>query len=234
VELQAEGYFGHLTEISRFLEEKNNAWLDSKGKGDHGWEEVPYWLKGYINLAYLLEDQKMIDRGHKWVEDILSSQRENGWFGPVSSNTEIFGDKKTEGTASRGAKFDLWPNMVALFALQSYYEHTGDERVIELMRDYFKWQTKLTDEQMLPPYWQRMRGGDNLWSIYWIYNRTGDEWLLNLAERINKSTANWDRGVVSMHNVNIAQAFDTPGIYYQQAGEDALLEQVEENYREIR
>ncbi|MDR0738380.1 MAG: hypothetical protein LBF39_04825, partial [Prevotellaceae bacterium] len=47
LELQRDGLTGHLGEISAWLEKKDNAWLDREGKGDHGWEEVPYWLKGY-------------------------------------------------------------------------------------------------------------------------------------------------------------------------------------------
>ena len=58
LELQRDGLTGHLGEISMWLSKDNNAWL-SEG-GDHGWEEVPYWLKGYSSLAYTLGDEKMI------------------------------------------------------------------------------------------------------------------------------------------------------------------------------
>jgi hypothetical protein len=34
----------------------------------------------------------------------------------------------------------------------------------------------------LEDYWENSRGGDNLYSIYWLYNITGDKWLLELAE----------------------------------------------------
>ena len=47
----------------------NNAWLTTQG--DHGWEEVPYWLKGYGNLAYILKDKKMIDEAKIWIEATL-------------------------------------------------------------------------------------------------------------------------------------------------------------------
>ena len=32
-------------------------------------------------------------------------------------------------------------------------------------------------------YWPKMRAGDNLESVYWLYNRTGEAWLLELAEQ---------------------------------------------------
>lgn len=40
------------------MEKENNAPADVGG--NHGWEEVPYWLKGYGNLAYILKDSAMI------------------------------------------------------------------------------------------------------------------------------------------------------------------------------
>lgn len=58
LELQRDGLTGHLGEISAWLDKNNNAWLTQNG--DHGWEEVPYWLKGYSDLAYILNDKKMI------------------------------------------------------------------------------------------------------------------------------------------------------------------------------
>ena len=42
LELQADGFHGHLTEISQFLKKEGNAWLSPTGEGDHGWEEPAY------------------------------------------------------------------------------------------------------------------------------------------------------------------------------------------------
>ena len=80
--LQKEGLTGRLGEISAWLEKENNAWLMSGG--NHGWEEVPYWLKGYGNLAYILKDSAMIAETRVWIEAAIASQREDGYFGPVN------------------------------------------------------------------------------------------------------------------------------------------------------
>ena len=45
LDLQADGFTGHLLEISRFLKKEDNAWLSTEGQGHSPWEEVPYWLK---------------------------------------------------------------------------------------------------------------------------------------------------------------------------------------------
>jgi hypothetical protein len=73
--------------------------------------------------------------------------------------------------------------MIMMYPLRSYYEATGDRRVIDLMTRYFRWQSGIPEEQFLPASWQKFRGSDNLDSIYWLYNRTGGKWLLDLAAR---------------------------------------------------
>ncbi len=225
IELQAEGFHGNLGEISRFLAKEGNSWLDPKGQGDHGWEEVPYWLKGFAHAAYVLDDPEMIAEAQVWIDGAINSQQENGWFGPQKARSTV---QSTEG------EWDLWPNMVMLFALQSYYDYTGDERVIELMQRYFRWQLELPEEQFLPPYWQQQRAADNLWSVYWLYNRTGEEWLLELAEKINRRVARWDEKIPNWHNVNIAQAFDSGAVYWQQSKDPAHLASADRNWRRVR
>ena len=116
LELQRDGLTGHLGEISAWLDKNNNAWLTNGG--DHGWEEVPYWLKGYGDLAYILGDEKMIAEAKTWIEGAFRSQQPDGYFGPVNL---------------RNGKRELWVQMIMLWCLQSYYEYTGDERVIDLM-----------------------------------------------------------------------------------------------------
>lgn len=103
--LQKDGLTGRLGEISAWLEKDNNAWLMSGG--DHGWEEVPYWLKGYGNLAYILNDSTMIAETKTWIEAAIASRRAGGYFGPVNE---------------RKGRKELWANMIMLWCLQSYYE----------------------------------------------------------------------------------------------------------------
>ncbi|OXU13968.1 F5/8 type C domain protein [Sedimentisphaera salicampi] len=226
LELQAEGFHGHLMEISRFLKKEQNSWLSPEGKGKRGWEEVPYWLKGYLNCAYVLDDKEMIDEAMVWIEGALNSQKEDGWFGP---------DKKRSGVATRlSGRDDLWPNAIMLFCLQDYYDVSGDERVIELMRNYFKYLAKVPEDKYLLGYWPKMRGGDLLYSIYWLYNRTGEKWLLDLAEKNHRRTARWDEDVVNWHNVNIAQAFGEGATYWLQSHDKSDLLSAYNNWQKVR
>ena len=206
--LQKNGLNGQLSEISAWLQKKDNAWL--KNGGQWGWEEVPYWLRGYSDLAYLMKEEAMLNETKFWIEHILNSQREDGNFGPVHLND---------------GKQDFWPNMIVLWLLQSYYEYTNDERVLRFMTDYCRYLLTVPDEDFLYSYWENSRGGDNLWSVAWLYNRTGDSNLLELADKIHRNTADWTKStqLPNWHNVNVAQCFREPATYYMFAKDSSLL-----------
>lgn len=212
LELQRDGLTGNLGEISIWLTKQDNAWLSADGKGKYGWEEVPYWLRGYSRVGYVLRDPKMLAETKVWVEGTLASGRPNGDFGPVHNH-------------SRGFR-DLWAQMLMLQVLQSWYEYSGDERVIPFMTRYFRWQLTIPDAQFLKDYWENSRGGDNLASVYWLYNRTGDSFLLDLAKKIDRNTANWRRlgGLPNWHVVNIAECFREPATFSQQSGLESDLQ----------
>ena len=93
----------------------------------------------------------------------------------------------------------------------------------------------------------------------WLYNRTGDEWLLELAEKVHRNTAPWaSRGhspdaigswfeirdgyetpdwygnLIDWHNVNVAQAFREPAKYYQLSHDPADLKATYDNFNIVR
>lgn len=206
--LQRAGLTGHLNEISAWLSKDHNAWLTPGG--DHGWEEVPYWLRGYGDLAYILQDKKMLKETKFWIEAVLKSQKEDGSFGPVNIS-----DGKPE----------LWAHFIMLDVLQSYYEYSGDKRVIPFMTRFFKWEQSIPDARFLKNYWENSRGGDNMRSVLWLYNITGDKFLLDLAGKIHRNTADWcqESTLPNWHNVNIVQGFREPATYFSMTGDSAYL-----------
>ncbi len=221
IELQRDGLTGHLGEISVWLSKTDNAWLNKEGKGKWGWEELPYWLKGYGNIAYMLNDKNMIAETKFWIDHVLNNQRDNGDFGPA---------------VERKGNRDLWTNMPMLWCLQSYYEYSKDPRVIPFMTRYFKYQLSVPDEQFLKDYWENSRGGDNIISVYWLYNITGDAFLLDLATKIDRHTADWRQAdnLPNWHNVNIAQSFREPATYYLQSKLESDKEASYNNFALVR
>ena len=103
LEAQRTGLTGHLDEYYPNVVGKRNAWLG--GDGD-AWERGPYWIDGLLPLAYILNDQALIDKANVWVEAILGSQKEDGYFGPDT-------DRGPEPGLQRDNSHDWWPKMVA-------------------------------------------------------------------------------------------------------------------------
>lgn len=219
--LESEGMIGRLEEISKWCKFESSAWATADGQGKYGWEELPYWLKGYGDLGYVLNDPEIINHARKWIDATLTSQESSGFFGPRANMTSLEGQP------------DLWPHMVMLNVLQSFYEFTGDSRVLPFMTRYLQWLNRQPPETFGRGYWPKLRFGDTIESAHWLYNRTGAPFLLELATKIHSNMARWDTGVIDWHNVNIAQGFRTPGIYFVQAKDPRLLDAVERNYQQV-
>jgi hypothetical protein len=221
LKLMANGLLGRLPEISPWCKWEGNAWANPKGEGHSHWEELPYWLRGFTALAYITGDQKLIAEARKWIDAILSSQDESGYFGP------------RENWRNR----DLWPHMLALEVLRTHYEATNDKRVVPFMLKFCRWLMTVPFEDFLPPTkgggWQHVRGGDLLDSVLWLYNRTGEAWLIELARIVHERTAPWTREVASWHGVNICQGFREPAQFWQVAKDVRYLQATVRNYETV-
>jgi hypothetical protein len=106
-------------------------------------------------------------KANKWVNWTLSNQRSDGSIGPVKNT-------------------DWWPNMIVLKVLTQYQEATGDPRVIPLMQRYFQYHARHLTERPLRE-WAKFRWGDEVLSVLWLYNRTGDPRLLDPGARAPRS-----------------------------------------------
>lgn len=238
---------GHLDEYYWKLK-NDNGWLG--GKGD-GWEETPYWLDGALPLAYLLDDKALKEKVLKYINWTLDNQRPSGYFGPLTKYERETGKKVEKGEQSD----DWWPKMVMLKVLQQYYSATGDERVIPFMTNYFRYQFQnlsewpLSHKQDWP--WAKSRGEDNMLVVYWLYNITGDKFLLDLGDMLYKQTFPWTEWLAGRdwvmwataqqnnqdwmhrHGVNVAMGIKTPIIYYQATGDKKYLEAFKTGFNDI-
>ncbi|MGQ8338831.1 beta-L-arabinofuranosidase domain-containing protein [Sunxiuqinia sp. A32] len=240
LEIQRNGLTGHLDSVYSIVCGDNNGWLG--GTGD-GWERGPYWIDGLVPLAYILDDEQLKDKAQKWIEWSIRNQQEDGYFGPLPLPE---GYEQIPGT-QQGMREDWWPKMVMLKVLQQYYTATQDERVIKLMTSYFRYQLKMlpVNELGYVTFWANRRGGDNLAIVYWLYNITGDQFLLELAEIIHKQTYNWTEVFTDntirrlnptphLHCVNVAQGLKEPVIYYQQKQEQKYLSAVKSGLQALK
>ena len=203
------GMTGHLDSLYGEVMGPRNGWLG--GDGDV-WERGPYWIDGLLPLAYILDDQKLKDKVQPWVEWTLQSQQPDGYFGPSV-------DREPEPGLQRNNARDWWPKMVVLKFMKQYYDATGDQRVIPFMTRYFQYQLNELPKTPLDhwTFWGRERGGDNLMIVYWLYNLTGDQFLLELGDLIAKQMTDYTdlflhkdhmSSLFSVHCVN-----ERPGTY---------------------
>ena len=232
---QKNGATGNLDSLYPLVMNHRNGWLG--GDGDQ-WERGPYWIDGLLPLAYILDDKALIAKTKPWIEWAINSQQPDGYFGPSK-------DYSAEPGLQRDNSRDWWPKMVMLKILKQYYSATRDQRVIALMTNYFKYQLKELPQKPLDhwTFWARYRGGDNLMIVYWLYNITGDQFLLELGDLLHRQTFDYTNAFLhtdmlsqqgSIHCVNLAQGIKTPVIYYQHHPEQKYLDAVEKGFADIR
>lgn len=218
LELDANGLSGRLPEISDFLKFEGNGWVDPNSNS--GWEELGYWLRGYGDLSYVLNDPKMLATTQKWVDAIIANQKADGYFGPERLRPKADGDN------------DPWAHMLMLDVVHSNYEYTGNKAAFDFMTRFFKWQNS-QPAKYFQSGWGALRWADNLNIVYWLYNHTGDANLLDLAKKIHDNSANYTSNLPNGHNVNLAQGIREPGEYWMQSGDSKHLTAVEDDYQQI-
>jgi DUF1680 family protein len=232
---QKNGSTGQLDALYPQVMGSRNGWLG--GDGDQ-WERGPYWIDGLLPLAYILDDQALKEKVQPWVEWALRSQRDDGYFGPDKNYSE-------EPGLQRNNCDDWWPRMVVLKILQQHYSATGDQRVPTLMTNYFRYQLKTLPEKPLGfrTFWAEYRVCDNLQAVYWLYNITGEPFLLELGDLLHKQGVDFTDMMLNrddlsrlgtIHCVNLAQGIKEPVIYYQQHPEQKYIDAVKKGFADIR
>lgn len=205
--LQAEGLTGHAETVLPQLG-PDSAWRGGSGED---WEKGPYYFRGLVSLAYLHDDPDLMAKVRSWVDAILSSQDESGQIGPASN-------------------LDWWPRMVITWALRDHFEATGDARIIPAMLKYARYLGATLDSRPLQD-WARARVADQIDTLFWLYNRTGEAFLLDVADQLKQQGNHWseffadlrvpDGDYRTLHAVNISQAMKYPVVLYQRSGSDA-------------
>jgi len=220
-----EGLVGRLYEQSEFLR-ADNAWLDKKGT--IGWEEQAYWLRSFVKIAILTQNERMLNESKRWMEAMAANADADGWYGPqtLKSATNAVGKVLS----------DVWPHMVMNEAILTWWEYTGERRWLDLVHNFFTWCQAQDDVRLIPPYSEQKglpsidkkqygawtwciqvgRAADMLPAIYRVYDATKDAALLKLAHRIYNKRER--AGLfLNTHNVNFSQLFTYGTIFGRQS-----------------
>lgn len=213
LEIQAEGLSGNLDKMWNDI--KNSAWI---GGDKEGWERVPYWLDGFIPLAYLLENEDMIARAKKYIDAIISYQKPDGWICPCKDE-----DRKT---------YDTWAVQLITKTLTVYYQCSNDERIPDVIYNVLKnYYEMLKNGEIRLFEWGNARWFECFIAINFLYERCGEEWLKDLAKILkeqgmdyNEAIPLWKRPLnrwrFDTHIVNIAMMLKSEAVSCGVLGEE--------------
>jgi hypothetical protein len=215
LELQADGLTGNIDDFWPDL--VNSYWRGGDGEA---WERGPYFLDGLVPLAYLLDNDKLIKKVNNWIEPILATSRDSGWYGPSKNK-------------------DRWPLAVANKVLMQYYEATHDARVLNVLTKYFRYLYNAPPDWP-DKEWRGVRAMENAVTGYWLYRQIREQWILDVIDTIQHNSSDWtsyyekfpwdsaavaDKSIplnwgpigLTAHVVNNAMAIKYPGLWYQQS-----------------
>ncbi len=213
LEIQANGLSGNLHKI--WPDIRDSKWI---GGNREGWERVPYWLDGFIPLAYLLENEDMIETVKKYIEAILSSQEDDGWICPCKKE--------------KRAMYDTWAVQLICKTLKVYYDCSGDERIPDViyrvMKNYYE---LLKNGKIKLFMWGKYRWFETFISLNFLFEKYKEEWIKDLAKIIKKqgfdyntTTAKWKKPShiwrLNTHIVNMTMMLKSEAVSHGLLGEE--------------
>lgn len=125
------------------------------------YEQTAYWIDGFIRCAILLRDKSALKRAETIIYTVFQNADPDGYIGPK------FLKEVKDG-------YTRWPHVVFFRAVMALYEYNQDETILgRLTRHYLD----------CPVDYAYACGRDilNVEIMLWLYEKTGNRELLNLA-----------------------------------------------------
>ena len=208
LKLQAEGLSGHLDEI--WPDIAQSAWI---GKDKEGWERLPYWLDGFIPLAYLLKEEALIKKVQFYIQTIMNRQQEDGWICPCPQQER--------------QNYDLWAVFLICKVLHVYYQCSQDEKVVDVLYAVFKNLYDLFKKnEIYLKHWDQYRYFECFMSLEWLYDLKKEPWMLELASILNEQGIHYEdlletlketrtKWNLQTHGVNVAMALKQEAVTHR-------------------
>ena len=173
LEIQAKGLSGNLDKV--WPDVRDSRWI---GGDKEGWERVPYWLDGFIPLAWLLDDEDMKQRAKRYIDAILDGQQEDGWICPC--------------TKDERARYDMWALFLICKVLALYHDCSGDKRIEETVYNALKNYNRHIESNTVFN-WGSTRWYECLIPIYWLYERRPEAWMLDLCHKLEEQGTDYEK-----------------------------------------
>ncbi|MBE6883245.1 MAG: hypothetical protein E7487_01420 [Ruminococcaceae bacterium] len=213
LQIQAEGLSGNLDKM--WPDIRDSAWI---GGDKEGWERVPYWLDGFIPLAYLLDDEDLKSRAQRYIDAIIEGQKPDGWICPCEEVER--------------SRYDVWAYFLICKVLVVYFECSGDERIEGVISRALKY-LKIHLRGSTLFCWGAARWFECMIPILWLYDRKKEEWLEELAITLGTQGTDYKRlfrywkdqqprreWSYQTHVVNLAMALKSEAVFSGITGED--------------
>ena len=214
LELEAEGLCGNLDKV--WPDVRDSKWI---GGDREGWERVPYWLDGFIPLAYLLGNDDMKARAQRYIDHILGFQQEDGWICP-------------NGETPRN-EYDIWAVHLIAKVLVVYYDCTQDARIPETVYRIWKnFYEQLLSDGICVKAWGKFRWFEGFVSLNRLKEWYPDEAWIDALARVLKETGTdygeyeeaWKRPLnkwtLYTHVVNLAMMLKSEAVSCDLLGEE--------------
>ena len=175
LQLEADGLVGNLDRI--WGDVADSSWI---GGHCEGWERVPYWLDGYIPMAYMLEDPVMLRVAERYVTAIISRRDEDGWICPCKKE-----DRE---------KYDLWAYLLICKVIALYLDFAGESAVDgaqTALYDAMKYLHGMLAGGHELKDWGKFRWFEGLIPLMWLRERYNEEWITDCAKLLRKTGANF-------------------------------------------
>lgn len=180
-----DGMAGHLYELepemiaAPYIREFHvPAWTDTEGTGWGAEIAGNYWA-AYIQHAFTLCDEEMIERATQWVDGVLKRQQPDGYLGTYTqrrTGNEIYED------------YNAWGTACGMRALLAFYEATGREDVLDAVHRCMLWFCENWDGDQKTTY----AGPFIMEPMAFTYFHTGDSKLLRFCEMYTEYLAEHD------------------------------------------
>ena len=214
LEIEADGLAGNLDLV--WPDVRDSMWI---GGGREGWERVPYWLGGFVPLAFLLDRRDLIGRAKKYVDAILAGQQDDGWICPNRDTPR--------------EKYDMWALELLSKVLFVWYDCSGDERIPgAVRRALMEWHSGLESGRYRLFDWAKSRWFETfvaLNRLEKIYGR--EEWMTGLARLLKEQGTDWaaessrwniwyNEWTYETHIVNVAMAMKAEAVSFGLLGDE--------------
>ena len=216
LKLQTTGLAGHLHLF--YADVQNSTWVGGSHDSGIPEERLPYWMQGALPMAYLAQDDMLIQQIDAILNYILNHQNQtSGFLGPIPD--------------------DPWPRMPILFALTYYLEFVQtDARIVPAIYKYLEYlQVQLLTKKDISNWgWAIYRTHDLMMSIQYLYDyhpMGREQFLMDVDELVYQYGFDWktwvrtsfptgdvkNDGNLASHGVNNGQALKSTAVWYRQS-----------------